>query len=175
MLDVIRHGYMKVTDFNLIIFDECHHGRNDHPMHQLMSYFNGYPKTELPRVIGLTGSLTSASVKEQNIVDDLLALEATYRSTIATVKGMGELQNVLIYSTRPKESMEQFQTYIKPQTMDNILSQINEMLKGLDDWPIDTSHEKQHIIDHSKQRPSPVKKLGKLLKDFCYHCNDLGK
>lgn len=27
ILDTIRHGYLKISEINLLIFDECHHGR----------------------------------------------------------------------------------------------------------------------------------------------------
>lgn len=26
ILDTIRHGYLKISEINLLIFDECHHG-----------------------------------------------------------------------------------------------------------------------------------------------------
>lgn len=39
IVDVIRSGYLKVSDINVLVFDECHNGVGDHPMHQLMSTF----------------------------------------------------------------------------------------------------------------------------------------
>lgn len=56
ILDTIRHGFLKISEINLLIFDECHHGRGDHPMHQLMSHFQYTNVADQPRVIGLTGN-----------------------------------------------------------------------------------------------------------------------
>lgn len=164
-----------MTDFNLIIFDECHHGRNEHPMHQFMSYFNEYPEKELPRVIGLSGSLTSASIKEQNVVEDLLVLEATFRSTIATVEGMGKFQNVLLYSTRPKETIQPYEKHIPSQKLKSIMDLVGTIAKSLSIWPIDLTHEKSNTIDlQSNKTASPLKKLDRLLKDFVFQIDSLG-
>lgn len=176
ILDVVRHGFVNITDFNLIIFDECHHGRNEHPMHQFMSYFENYPEKDLPRVIGLTGSVTSASVKPQNVVLDLLQLEATFRSTIATVKGMGKFQDVLLHSTCPKESFVRFEAYKLPPIIISIIDKVCVMIASLDSWPIDMTHQKTVKIDMNTNRmPNPLKKIGKLLNDFVYQIKDLGK
>lgn len=95
ILDVVRHGFLSITDFNLMVFDECHHANNDHPMSQLMGHFKNQPAHLLPRVIGLTGLLLK-STSPVNIEDDLNKMEATFRATIVTVSDSVEYANVLV-------------------------------------------------------------------------------
>lgn len=52
LCDMITHGYIKVDDINLLIFDECHHAVEDHPMRLIMKHFDNYPMTKQPRVLG---------------------------------------------------------------------------------------------------------------------------
>lgn len=176
MLDVIHHGYVKISDFNIIVFDECHHGRKDHPMHQLMQQFDKYPERDRPRVIGLSGMLTSTSVKAQNVISDIESLEATFRSTIATVKGMGKFRNVLLYSTCPEESIIPYDVPPSTSLTKHIGDLANDIIKDLDNWPVDSTHERggQQIDPKLNKTANPVKKSAKLLKDFLYQLTDLG-
>lgn len=175
MLDVIRHGYVKITDFNLMVFDECHHGRNDHPMHQLMECFSKYPESELPRVIGLSGMLTSSSIKAPNVRENLEELEATFRSTIATVKGMGAFQNVLLFSTCPKESFLPYEVFHPCDLIQFITKRMDALVVEIKDWPIDSTHERSDTKDLQKNKgASPIKKIGKLFNDLNYQMKDLG-
>lgn len=176
VLDVIRHNFIKITDFNLIVFDECHHGRNNHPMQQLMSLFANYPEQGLPRVIGLSGMLTSSSIKPQNVIEDLEALEATFRSTIATVKGSGAFQNVLLYSTCPKESFVTYDKHVPSSIITTIADRVSRITKEIGNWPIDQTHDKSFKIDLDLNKTAnPVKKIGKLLNDFIYQISDFGE
>lgn len=62
-LDILNHGYISLDKINLIIFDECHRGVNDHPMRLIMQRFQDYPKEQQPRVLGLTATLLNGNVK----------------------------------------------------------------------------------------------------------------
>lgn len=163
LLDIIRHGYVKITDFNLIVFDECHNGRKQHPMHQLMSEFTKHPEVELPRVIGLTGLLTSSSPILKNVQDELEKLETIFRSTIATVKGTGAFENVLLYSTCPEETIWVYETYKPCDLIQRILKRVDALGVEIEDWPIVGRHELEKLD-----------KLKKLLLDLKYQIEDLG-
>lgn len=95
-MDIIRHGFLSIRDFNIIIFDECHHGRKDHPMHQLMQQFEHIPKPEQPRVIGLTGMLISASIKPEQVRNELETIETVFQSTISTIGSYDDFRNMLM-------------------------------------------------------------------------------
>lgn len=174
VLDVIRHGFIKITNFNLIIFDECHHAHKDHPMRELMKCFCDKSLKEymLPRVIGLTGMLTSPSVSPQNVIEDLNQLECTFRSAIATAKGLTAFSEVLDYSTAPKEiRMEYAPPTLTSEAIQFIQKEITDLIEQIKLWPV----EKKETLDLKVNRtPSPLKSLINSLKDFVYQMNDFG-
>lgn len=50
--DMLTHAYIRIEDINLIIFDECHHAVEDHPMRVIMKHFLNCKAHEQPRVLG---------------------------------------------------------------------------------------------------------------------------
>lgn len=178
ILDVIRHGFISFKHLNLLIFDECHHGSKEHPMHQLMRLYAAYSDTpEKPRIIGLTGMLISKSVKAEGVVDALTSLESTFQANIATVKTMQELNNVMVYSTNPIEHILRFQpgSGDSPNTIDLIARLVEKMTNTLERWPIDDSHQKTNLYELKGKMPTIAAYLKSLLNDFVYQMKDFGK
>lgn len=158
-----------------MVFDECHHGRNDHPMHQLMSIFQEYPENEHPRVIGLTGMLTSDSVKPQNVLSDLERLENVFRATIATVKGLAAYDDVLMYSTCPEEKLIIFETLPSNEVIELVENKVEEIKKIIEAWPIDHTHDRSNTSDlRANKTANPIKKLKNFWSDFVYQLKDSG-
>lgn len=177
-MDVIRHGYVKLEDFNIIIFDECHHGRKDHPMHQLMSHYRNTTATERPRIIGLTGMLIGGGVKPENVIDELDNLEGTFQSTIATVKTMKDFTNVLMYSTNPIEKVLSYTLNVSNTTkavMDRITSIIDRTVKVIEMWPVDLTHQRTTSYTMRGELTNATKYLRTIVQDFVYQMNDMGK
>lgn len=67
LTNALLHGYVTLNKINLIIFDECHRAVNNHPMRQIMQFFQYCPKEEQPRILGLSATLLNQTVKLQNI------------------------------------------------------------------------------------------------------------
>lgn len=176
VLDVIRHGFISFNHLNLIIFDECHHGCKEHPMHQLMRLYSVHSDVSRPRVIGLTGMLISKSIKAEGVIDSLTALESTFQANIATVKSMQDLRNVMVYSTNPMEHILRFNhgSGDSPDTVDRIEKLVLRMVALLERWPIDESHQKTNLYQMKGKMPAIGSYLRSLLKDFIYQMNDFG-
>lgn len=172
ILDVVRHGYLKISDFNLIVFDECHHAQKDHPMLLLMTKFRDVPPSEHPRVIGLTGMLTSDSVKPQNVLEDLQRLEGTYRATITTARG-DSFSDVLIHSTKPKESIITYEQNSIHNFEEKISKKILRMIEVIKSWPMDDTHERSRDPRNKKQ-PKAQTKFERIVRDFHDHLSGLG-
>lgn len=78
-LNCLRRGYIKITDYSFIVFDECHHCAGDHPYAGIMKefYFQQKKKNKkldelnrledkdrLPIIMGLTASPVSQPFKD---------------------------------------------------------------------------------------------------------------
>nr|UYS55133.1 dicer 2 [Diatraea saccharalis] len=100
LCDMLTHGYIRIEDINLLIFDECHHAVEDHPMRRIMKNFDECPVDKQPRVLGLTATLLNANVTINKVEETLRDLETTFHATIATVNELGEVLN---YSSNPHE------------------------------------------------------------------------
>ena len=56
LLDHLKKGLVKLTDFSIVLFDEVHNmGSRDHFYNEIMTfyYFNSQNQYQLPYIIGL--------------------------------------------------------------------------------------------------------------------------
>lgn len=87
-LNMLIHGYVQLSDVNLLIFDECHHAVNDQPMRQVMQQFEHCPRELQPRILGLTATLLNSNCKAGRVEEEVRSLEKTFLSTVATCENM---------------------------------------------------------------------------------------
>ncbi|CAG9325596.1 unnamed protein product [Blepharisma stoltei] len=71
-LNALRYGYLRLNQFSLMIFDECHHCNGNHPYMSIMKEFYHNSKYK-PKVMGLTASPVIHGNLQQkgNLKDDL--------------------------------------------------------------------------------------------------------
>jgi endoribonuclease Dicer len=77
-----------LSQVNLLIFDECHHAVNDQPMRQIMQQFEHCPVEQQPRILGLTATLLNSNCKPERVEEEVVTLEATFLSKVATCENM---------------------------------------------------------------------------------------
>lgn len=87
-LNLLLHGYIQLSDVNLLIFDECHHAVNDQPMRQVMQQFEHCPPELQPRILGLTATLLNSNCKPERVEEEVRSLETTFLSKVATCENM---------------------------------------------------------------------------------------
>ncbi|GAA6028331.1 hypothetical protein JCM8097_006980 [Rhodosporidiobolus ruineniae] len=56
ILDSLAHGFIKMEQIALIVLDEVHHGKANHPFAAILRDFYHRAKSERPRILGLTAS-----------------------------------------------------------------------------------------------------------------------
>lgn len=172
LLNCIIQKYLSLKDINLLVFDECHHATKKHPMHALMKQFeNEFDQKNLPRVIGLTGTLIK-SAKESQILDDLNKLEAAFRGKIITVESMDEFKNVLIYSTSPKEVINYWKH--APDNTKPIVQIVAEHARGILSTLKEVPHSKLSKNMFATRLPSPMQTVKSLVEDLLYHLEEFG-
>lgn len=72
-----------------MIFDECHHAVNEHPMRTIMKAFKGL--RDPPRVLGLTATLLNKNCEAHKVELEIKSLETTFNGQVATVNGLNEV------------------------------------------------------------------------------------
>ena len=70
---LLSRGFLKISEINMIIFDECHHANADHPYNKIMTEFyffykkhpnkKDFKNIKLPIIIGLTASPLKSGIK----------------------------------------------------------------------------------------------------------------
>ncbi|CRK96714.1 CLUMA_CG009933, isoform A [Clunio marinus] len=174
-LDAIKHSFISIQQINVIIFDECHHGRLNHPYHELMKMFKYIDPLDQPRVVGLSGMLIgiSSSVNETTVKDELKVLESTFLSTIVTVHRLEEYKNVLLYSTNPTEN---FITYNMLEPCDLA----TQLIAKVDNIRWNLSNMKfANLLTINPQTlrktaPKKLKELSLLFEDFKNELKEMG-
>ncbi|XP_068147219.1 endoribonuclease Dcr-2 [Drosophila tropicalis] len=175
MLDLMLHSYLSLGSVSIVIIDECHHGTGRHPFREFMRLFlHVGPSVQLPRVVGLTGVLIKGN-EISNVQKLLKELETTYHGNIITVSDMKEMENVMLYSTKPKEFFLLY-GYGNRQfaVVDTIKFYIENFQKKVD--TLDIGKQPFRFSKGLQQQRDPNKKsvVKLLLNDFIYQLEEYG-
>ncbi|KAF9913598.1 Dicer-like protein 1 [Lobosporangium transversale] len=103
LLDLLRHGFIKMRKIHLLIFDECHHARENHPFALIMrEHYHQVPMQDRPKIFGMTASPSpSVGTKLYHSAKELEELLASKIFTIDQVQ-------VQAYVERPSEFIVQY-------------------------------------------------------------------
>lgn len=175
-VDAVKHSFISINQLNVIIFDECHHGRKDHPYHELMKQFKYIEPAKQPRIIGLSGMLIgiASSITEDTVEDELTALESTFLSTIVTVNRLQEYKNVLLYSTNPKEGFLRYDLTDPCDLTTQLIERVSEIRWDLSVIKFDSLVTIDPQTLRKKEQPKKVKELSLLFEDFKYELEEMG-
>ncbi|CAK7565274.1 MAG: Dicer-like protein 1 [Sporothrix epigloea] len=111
LLKCLHHSYIRMDQINLLIFDEAHHTKKNHPYARVMKDFyqdngvkNGY---RLPKVFGMTASPVDART---DVTQAAQELEALLHSEIASVAPSTLLDDI---SKPKKERIVHYHTALR--------------------------------------------------------------
>ncbi|CAI6082779.1 unnamed protein product [Clonostachys chloroleuca] len=91
LLDALRNGFIAMTQVNLLIFDEAHHAKKNHPYARIIkNYYMRQPSESRPRILGMTASPVDAQTRDMRAA--AAELELMLCSEIATVSDAALLQ-----------------------------------------------------------------------------------
>ncbi|KAF4979425.1 hypothetical protein FZEAL_4368 [Fusarium zealandicum] len=100
LLDCLNNGFISMSQVNLIVLDEAHHAKKEHPYARIIrNHYIRHPG-ERPRILGMTASPVDAQTKD--VKGAALDLETFLCSEIATVS-----DDVLIESMSRKKQIEE--------------------------------------------------------------------
>ncbi|KAK9882152.1 hypothetical protein WA026_019669 [Henosepilachna vigintioctopunctata] len=167
---IVRNKIFDLNRANLLIFDECHHGVNDHSMRQIMTNFQNLAMK--PRVIGLTATLLNGNCKPDRVMNEVETLEITFQSKVATLEESGDVDG---YATNPKEILETFRTHTLSGVELECIKHLDTMMQNLKYFRIET--EVNERIKHTSLTPlepnDGLKKVINIVKDLKFHLENL--
>lgn len=129
LLSCLHHSFVKMDQINLLIFDEAHHAKKNHPYARVIKDFYASSKNEgqrLPRILGMTASPVDA---KSDVTIGASQLEGILNSTIATVEDISVYEKSSI--SRPVEDFIEFN--LPPDPFETPLWQKLHQLVGHND------------------------------------------
>ncbi|CAG8574135.1 14728_t:CDS:2 [Acaulospora morrowiae] len=96
-LNVLRHGFISLSQVNLLVFDECHHTSKKHPYNLIMrEFYDRCPEENRPKIFGMTAS----PVNTRSEIHSASHLEHSLNARVFTASDTEELRK---YVNRPEE------------------------------------------------------------------------
>ncbi|KPM36518.1 Dicer-like protein 1 [Neonectria ditissima] len=83
LLDCLDNGFIRMTQINLLIFDEAHHTKKNHPYARIIKSHYIRETKERPRIMGMTASPVDCRTKDVKVA--AAELESMLCSEIATI------------------------------------------------------------------------------------------
>ncbi|KAF2796271.1 hypothetical protein K505DRAFT_415880 [Melanomma pulvis-pyrius CBS 109.77] len=104
LVQCMMHSFVRMSSVNLLIFDEAHHAKNNHPYARLIKdyYYSELDRSKRPRIFGMTASPVDANTNIKQAARDL---EMLLDSKIATTSDLSLLANNI---SRPKEEIGEY-------------------------------------------------------------------
>ncbi|KAK5660230.1 hypothetical protein OQA88_12764 [Cercophora sp. LCS_1] len=120
----LSSSWIRMEQINLIVFDEAHHTKKNHPYARIIKdfYIEGRKTQQRPRILGMTASPVDADIAPERAA---MELEGLLDSHIATVADLVLMQNSIC---KPKN--EHIVEYDAPEKGPTILTRSLEVLLG---------------------------------------------
>ncbi|KAK0593324.1 hypothetical protein LWI29_034760 [Acer saccharum] len=171
LLDGLRHSFFRLNMIKVLIFDECHHARGNHPYSLILTEF--YHRhlnsgiTDLPRIFGMTASLikSKGAKSEVGFRRQIHELEKLMNSKVYTCISEAVLAQFIPFST-PK-----FKFYKHNEIPSALYVLLDEELKALN-----AKHQsllRKLDLDVMKT-DSIIKKVSQIHSTFLYCLEELG-
>jgi endoribonuclease Dicer len=125
--EVLRHclhrSFISMEQINIMIFDEAHHAKKDHPYARIIKDFYAQTRTEClrPKIFGMTASPVDARVDVRRAA---LELEGLLHSQICTIDD----PELAKYTVSPTQELIARYPPLGPTSQTPLFSQIRELL-----------------------------------------------
>lgn len=122
----LHHSFLSMERINLLIFDEAHHAKKDHPYARIILdfYASAAAGALRPKIFGMTASPVDAKVDVRKAAAEL---EAMFHGEIATPKDKKSLQGYKV--TAQQEQLAKYRT-LSPPFRTKLYEEIHSKLKN---------------------------------------------
>ena len=116
----LHHGFISMSEINLIIVDECHHSLKNSSYNQIFTnhYHPLKGVKKLPHIIGLTASIVTKKMQPHQFPIMVKEIEKVLDAKVITCSNM---RNILKYVTQPEEITETYEASEELSFLDPIL------------------------------------------------------
>ncbi|CAH6850793.1 Dicer1 [Phodopus roborovskii] len=142
-LNVLKNGYLSLSDINLLVFDECHLAILDHPYREIMKLCESCPSC--PRILGLTASILNGKCDPEELEEKIQNLEKILKSNAETATDLVVLDR---YTSQPCEIVVDCGPFTDRSGLyERLLMELEEALNFINDC---------NVSVHSKERDSTL-------------------
>ena len=122
----LHHSYIQMNQINLLIFDEAHHTKKNHPYARIIKdfYIQLEDRDRLPKILGMTASPVDAQVDVQRGAAEL---EGLLHSQIATVANPEYLRRTIC---KPKTEIVLAYSRLLPPWETDLHESLKDLLDG---------------------------------------------
>ncbi|CAB3384990.1 Hypothetical predicted protein [Cloeon dipterum] len=179
LLNILDKGYLKMSDISLLVIDECHHATKGHAMCQLMKYHYNENDADMPRIMGLTATLTKTCVKNENsLYMRLQELELNLHSKIVKhnndddLRGLYANPDIRVYQPPASGAAEEIAKKIEKVLTNVPFLPKNE--EGLDLFSLAIQNEYKELGYLITKKDGFYHDLQLAILDILHHLNNLG-
>ena len=141
LVDALIKGFVKISNFNLLIFDEAHwclkkNGRHSmHPYRKLMDLYKEQTKDvkpdEKPRVLGLSASILNALIESGSIDKSVQEIQDIYEATVESYDIRRYLKSAKVFILETDNSMFQFRICAKRRCNNEEIIKVIDLCQSL--------------------------------------------
>uniref|UniRef100_A0A8C5KCH4 Endoribonuclease Dicer n=1 Tax=Jaculus jaculus TaxID=51337 RepID=A0A8C5KCH4_JACJA len=162
-LNVLKNGYLSLSDINLLVFDECHLAILDHPYREIMKLCESCPAC--PRILGLTASILNGKCDPEELEEKIQKLEQILKSNAETATDLVVLDR---YASQPCEIVVDCGPFIDRSGLyERLLMELEEALNFINDCNVSVHSRERDSTLISKQILSDCRAVLVVLGPWC--------
>ncbi|XP_058511537.1 endoribonuclease Dicer [Ochotona princeps] len=162
-LDVLKNGYLSLSDINLLVFDECHLAILDHPYREIMKLCENCPSC--PRILGLTASILNGKCDPEELEEKIQKLEKILKSNAETATDLVVLDR---YTSQPCEIVVDCGPFTDRSGLyDRLLVELEEALGFINDCNVPVHSKEGDSTLISRQILSDCRAVLVVLGPWC--------
>ncbi|GAA6001448.1 uncharacterized protein JCM10292_006259 [Rhodotorula paludigena] len=123
ILDSLAHGFLKMDQIALLVFDEAHHAKSNHPFASILrDFYHRSPAHKRPRILGLTASPLEGSEG----MDEARKLERLFDAKLVTAppETQAELRAMVAKPTLLQVEYSKAPQYDRTELLDLVVSKV---------------------------------------------------
>ncbi|XP_065351685.1 endoribonuclease Dicer-like [Cloeon dipterum] len=174
--DILDKGFIQMSQFALMIFDECHHATGNHPMNMVMRQHYKPDDPGMPRIMGLTATLIKKNISADKLDCEVATLERNLQCKLVKLPSLDVIKGMY---ANPNIEM----VYCNPASNTQLIAIVKKMIKKLSD-SVNLVAEEDSLVSDLRLKLAPgemvcksasiVRKVQRQLADILMEIDEIG-